>query len=352
MKNRFYSLLVGLGLLSGTAYGQPPRIVVQGAGAPQVFTTINAALAAAQPNDKVYLSGGTIISATQLVIDKPLHWIGAGINPTTTAVTGTTTLQTTSGDIVITTAASGSTFTGITFTSGGSQVYYGLTAADDDPQNMVFERCRFTSETVLGRDGVLGSSTTFEDCIFNHHIYGSDAGGTFNRCIFDYQSGTSSAVNSFSPLTISHCVFLNVQAFRNSGSAYMENSICTSTTSSIVYQSGGSTITNCIFSSLSVIGNSTGIIFTNNQIGVPAADIFVNELDGDHQFTDDLHMAVGSPGIGAANDATDAGIYGSGTPFKVGNLPFNAHAASAVIGASTNANSELPVNITVIAQPN
>jgi len=46
------------------------------------------------------------------------------------------------------------------------------------------------------------------------------------------------------------------------------------------------------------------------------------------------------------------GIYGSATPSKPGAAPFNPHFSSAVIGNSTNGNSELPVNITVIAQPN
>lgn len=350
MKNRIYTLLVGLCLLSGTAYGQPPRIVLQGAGAPQVFTTINAALAAAQPNDKLYFSGGTFSSPTQLVIDKPLHFIGAGINPDSTAVTGVTTLTTAAGDIVITTPAAGSTFTGMALSAAGSQIYFGLTTADDDPTGIVFYRCRFLSETVLGRNAGT-TQTTFEECIFNHHIYGSSTGGTFNRCILDYQTATSSAINSFSPLEISHCVFLGVQAFRNSGSAYMENSISVHG-GAAVYQSSNSTVTNCLFTHTSLVSNSSGVISTNNQFGVVAASIFVNQLDLDYQFSDDLHMAVGSPGIAWANDGTDAGIYGSGTPYKPGNVPYNPHSSAAIIGNSTNANSELPVNITVIAQPN
>jgi len=351
MKARISYFLLGMGLLAGSAQAQSPRIVVQGAGAPQVFSTINAALTAAQPNDKVYLSGGTHVSPAQLVIDKPLHFIGAGINPDSTAVTGITNLTTAAGDIIITTPAAGSTFTGIALSAAGAQIYYGLTTADDDPTDIVFTRCRFSSETVLGRNAG-STSTTFEECIFTHHIYGNNTGGMFNRCIFNYQTGTSSAVNSFFPLEISHCVFLNVRAFRNSSSAYMENSICTSTGASIIYQSSGSTITNCLFSTATAIGNSSGIIWTNNQISIPAASFFVNETDGIYQFSDDLHMAPGSPGIAWANDGSDAGIYGSGTPYKPDNVPYNPHSSAAFIGNSTNANSELPVNITVIAQPN
>jgi len=351
MKARISLFLIGIGLLAGSAKAQPPRIVVQGAGAPQVFSTVNAAIAAAQPNDKLYFSGGTFISPTELVIDKPLHFIGAGINPDSTAVTGVTTLTTASGDIVITTPASSSTFTGLVLSAAGAQIYYGLTIADDDPTGIVFERCRFVSQPVLGRSASGPANTTFEECIFNIHINGANTGGTFNRCIFDYQTGTSSAINSFFPLEISHCIFLGVQAFRNSDAAYMENSISVYGAAA-VYQSSGSTVTNCLLTHTALVSNSSGVISTNNQFGVVAANIFVNQLDLDYQFSDDLHMAVGSPGIAWANDGTDAGIYGSGTPYKPGNVPYNPHPSAAVIANSTNGNSELPVNITVIAQPN
>ncbi|MBK7945579.1 MAG: hypothetical protein IPJ85_09835 [Flavobacteriales bacterium] len=81
MKSRITLFLLGMGLLAGLTKAQPPRIVVQGAGAPQVFSSINAALAAAQPNDKVYLSGGAFHSASALLFDKTLHFFGAGIGP-------------------------------------------------------------------------------------------------------------------------------------------------------------------------------------------------------------------------------------------------------------------------------
>lgn len=350
MKNRISLLLLGMCLFAGAAKAQPPRIVVQGAGTPQVFSTINAALTAAQPNDKVYLSGGTHVSAAQLVIDKPLHFIGAGIHPDSTAVTGVTQLTTAAGNIVITTAASGSTFTGMTFSTPAGQMYYGLTTADDDPSGVIFTRCRFLSNPNLGRDNVGTGPTTFNECVFNIHIYGANKGGTFNRCIFDYQTDTSSAINSFSPLVVDHCVFLGVQAFRNSGGAQFKNSISVYS-SAAVYQSNSSVVSNCIFTGSTLFSNSTGTS-QNNQFNVNAASIFVNETDATYQFSDDLHMASGSPGIGWANDGTDAGLYGSATPYKPGNVPYNPHVSAASIANSTNGNSQLPVNIGVIAQPN
>jgi hypothetical protein len=353
MRSRALTLLTCAGLFSGMAHAQLQRIVLQGTGAPQVFTDINAAIAAAQNGDKLYLSGGLFTSATNITLDKELHLIGAGIHPDSTSVTATTTLSTSgTSDIIITSAASNSTFTGIVF-SPAQYLYYGTIDADDDPTGLLFQRCRFTSRTYTYREGSLnGTSTTFDECIFNHHIYGANGGAaTFTRCILDYQSGTSSAINNFGILSIDHCVFLNVQAFRNSSGATISNSICTDT-SYPVYQSNGVTFTNCLFSGTTYTGNSSGEVITNCTLNVPPASIFIDQTDVDYQFTDDMHLAPGSGGIGAANDGGDIGLYGSSSPYKPGNVPYNPHFRSAVIAPATNGNGDLPVNIRVSAQPN
>ena len=70
------------------------------------------------------------------------------------------------------------------------------------------------------------------------------------------------------------------------------------------------------------------------------------------RFSDDLHLLPGSPGVGAGSDGTDIGIYGTGSPWKPGNVPYNPHFRSANIAGATNPNGELPVNIRVAAQPN
>jgi hypothetical protein len=352
MRPRTLTLLTCAGLLSGMAQGQLQRIVLQGNGAPQVFTDINAAIAAAQAGDKLYLSGGLFTSATDIIIDKQLHLIGAGIHPDSTSVTATTTISTSgSSDFSVLTAASGSTFTGLVL-SPDQYITYGTSNTDDDPTGLLFQRCRFIARMYTYTDGTLnGSSTTFDECIFNHHIYGGNGTATFTRCVLDYQSGTSSAINSFGNLFIDHCVFLNVQAFRNSTGATISNSICTAGNYP-VYQSNNVTFTNCLFSGTTYTGNSSGEVITNCTLNVPAATLFINETDGDYQFTDDLHLTPGSGGVGAANDGTDIGIYGSSSPYKPGNVPYNPHFRSGSIAPATNANGDLPVNIRVAAQPN
>jgi hypothetical protein len=337
----------------GSIKAQLPRIVLQGSGDPLVFMDINAAITAAQPGDKLYLSGGLFTSTTDIIIDKELHLIGAGIHPDSTAVTATTTISTSgSTDFAILASASGSTFTGLVL-DPGAYITYGLSATDDDPTGLLFQRCRFTSRMYTYTESPGNtSSTTFDECVFNHHIYGGENGSaTFTRCILDYQSGTSSAINNFGILFIDHCVFLNVQAFRNTSGATISNSICTATNYP-VYQSNGVTFTNCLFSGTTYTGNSSDEIITNCPLNVPPADIFINQTDNDYQFSDDLHLAPASGGIGAATDGTDIGIYGSSSPYKPGAVPFNPHLRSATIAASTDENGDLPVNIRVVAQPN
>lgn len=342
--------LIAFGL-STHVQAQLQRIVVQGTGAPQVFTDINAALAAAQPNDKLYFSGGNFISATAFTIGMPLHLIGAGVHPDSTGVTSTTTLGTGAGDILITTGASGTTFTGITF-NAASDIQYGTSAADDDPTGIVFQRCRFLCHTYLDFDAASTSSTLYDECVFNHYVNGNDfVSATFTRCIFDYAIGTGSCINEVGNLFISHCVFLGHQAFRNSSGATIENSICTDANYP-VYQSNNVTFTNCLFSGTMYTGNSSGEVITNCQLNVPPASIFISETDNNYQFSDDLHLAPGSGGIGGADDGTDIGIYGSSSPYKPGNVPYNPHFRSAAIAPATDPNGDLPVNIRVAAQPN
>lgn len=353
MPTKTLTVILNALLLGSAAHAQMQRIVVQGSGAPQVFTEVSTAIAAAQNGDKLYFSGGTHLSPTSIIIDKELHLIGAGIHPDSTSTTSTTTLSTLSGSIHITTPASGSTFTGLVFSPAASDMQIGTSPADDDATGLLFERCRWVKNMVLSSGSQGGSSSTFNECIFDNVIvYGWNLGNgaEFDRCIF-YSNG-SWGIHNVAPLTVDHCVFLNSRVCRDSPGAIVGNSISTSANDGQFYQSGGSTITNCIFTNGDPTANSNagGFVFTDNQVGVPLSPLFVSEVDGVFQFTDNLEMEVGSPGIGAADDGTDAGIHGSSTPYKLGAVPYNPHFRSATIAPATDANGDLPVSIRVAAQ--
>ena len=345
-------LSIAAALLAVASFAQMQRIVLQGGGTPQVFTSINDALAAAQPNDKLYFSGGSFASPAELVIGMPLHFVGAGIHPDSTEVTSTTTITTEVGYIRFTTGASGSTFTGIRFDPQG-YLQYGTSEADDDPTGMVFQRCEFEPGHLLqAAPAGATSSTLYDECIFRSFITGqAGTTATFTRCIFEGTNNASIGNFDTGGLLVSHCVFLDGVAISGCLDAIAENCVFTNATYPI-YQCNNVMVTNCLVTSNELTGNSSGEISVNNQFGVPAANIFVNETDNNYQFTDDLHLAPGSTGIGGADDGTDIGIYGSSSPCKPGNVPYNPHYRAASIATTTNPNGELPVNIRVAAQTN
>lgn len=353
MRTKIFTLLTGVSLLGGSVHAQLQRIVLQGNGDPQVFTSIHVALAAAQPNDRLYFSGGTFGDST-ITITIPLHFIGAGIGPDSSAVTGTTTLATANNsgdDIVITTGASGSTFTGIRFNPDG-YFYHGHDGTDDDPTGLVFQRCVFDKRVYMTWDETTASSSsTYEECIFHSLLVGGDGvNATLSKCILDYQAGTGAEVTEFGTggLTMRHCICLGTR-IGNSANCVVENSIFTRT-SAPFWQSNGATLTNNLLVSPILVSNMSPGAASGNVLGVNEADIFINEDNTDFEWSDDVHLQDTSVGVGMASDGTDVGIYGSSTPWKEGSAPFNPHFRSATIAPATNGNGDLPVNIRVAAQ--
>lgn len=354
--------MAALVLLVNSAMGQLPRIVVQGSGAPQVFTDLTAAIAAAQANDALYLSGGSFPYTGGLVLDKPLRFIGAGIDPDSTQVTSTTTLfmTNTNAPLVITTAASGSSFTGIRFASSftGSNLFmirYGTSNADDLPTEIVFKRCELHGRVQLAfNSNSAGSSetTVFEECIFRLSLVGHNRGAVVSRCVFDASLVGLYNIEFFSGggLLVENCTFLGA-IMANCNGATVRNTISTST-NYICIGCNGATFTNNVVAAPIVAMSSSGVTQANNIVGADPSTFFVSESDDIFQFSDDLHMAPGSPGTGHGTDGSDVGIFGSSTPFKPGSVPYNPHFRSAVIAPATTANGDLPVNIRVAAQTN
>lgn len=366
--DRTLSLIAGLALAAAT-YAQLPRIVVQGSGVPQVFTELTAAIAAAQPNDVLYCSAGSFTYTGGLEIDKPLHFIGAGIHPDSTAATGTTTFYR-GGNVEplrLLQSASGSTFTGIYFDNNGDgnsnfvMIEYGSEAANDQVGNILFQRCRFRTSTFnLAYDhgatnpgpAMPGLVTTFDECIISAALYVGNRGVVATRCIFD-QAGTIS-FNNAGLTTVDHCVFLGSR-LGDCYTAQVSNSIFTGNNhgnfSFFCGNCGGATVTNVLngFDYWAYTGNSTMTLVNSQQITDPST-LFVSESNNQYEFPDNLHLAPGSPALGYANDGTDAGIYGSSSPYKPGGVPYNPHFLQSTIAPATNSNGALPVNIKVAAQ--
>ncbi len=349
MKRRIITLSIATGLIAMSASAQLPRIVVQGTGDPTVHTDLVAAMAAAQPDDKLYLSGGTFLVNGNLLIDKRLHFIGAGIHPDSAFVTATTTVYIGgNGSLVLTTACSGSTFTGIAFNPEG-ETYYGTSVDDDDPTGLIFQRCEFIrGEINMNGWGGSTGSATFDECIMhrtgtNQNITGGLGPVVMTRCILNHKT-----LSGFSRLLMKNCVIFNARV-QNSGNCIVQNCAFTYNGAPL-WQVGGVQITNCLVRGASMFSNSSTSSETNNIYNVPIESFFVSETDDWYHFYDDLHLNAASGGIGAGNDGTDIGLYGTHAPYKPGSAPYNPHYQQSAIDPATNWNGELPVQIRTAAQ--
>lgn len=346
MRTRILTLLTGAGLLAGNTNAQLQRIVLQGSGPAQVFMDLTAAVAAAQPNDKLYISGGVFTMTGNLVVDKPLHFIGAGISPDSSSVTNTTSISPT-GAVQVLTAASGSSFTGIRFLN---TMQYGDGVANFSPTGIVFQRCEFVSYAHLNA----GSTTIIDECVFRFRFYGYDGEATVTRSIFTYGgNATHAPISAFGTggLTMDHCTVL-LGRVTNSPNCSVSNCVFTRTSSEPFYQSNGAIITNNLIAHPNIGGNMTPGATSGNVLGAVVADMFVDEPNGTFDWTDDVNLQPTSIGVGMATDGTDVGIYGTNSPYKPGGVPYNPHFRSAAIAPATNGNGDLPVNIRVAAQPN
>jgi hypothetical protein len=101
---------------------------------------------------------------------------------------------------------------------------------------------------------------------------------------------------------------------------------------------------------------------SNNIINVGSANIYTDISHSTNIYTfsydNDYHLKTGSTGTaqdgttgvsieGAATDGTNAGIYGTTTPYKI--IPYYPHINTAVI-ATEATNDKLGVNINAEAQ--
>jgi hypothetical protein len=359
MTTKIFSTCCAAILITTTAFAQQPRIVVQGGGLPQVFTDFAEAVAAAQADDRLYFSGGTFPYTGGLVIDKPLHFIGAGIIPDSAQTTGVTTLNAinTNAPLYVLTEASGSTFTGVRFTSqwdnssNTTSVQFGTSTDNDAPTGIVFQRCWFQRHLVLGAPGTVAAitNTILDECVVLGWLVGESRTATVTRCIVAPGFNAVAIVSFFAGgLLVENSVVLGT--IQNTPGATVRNSFIRTSGGYATYNCSNCVLEHNITPNPTIASSAPGAVLVNNLINVDPATVFVSEDNGFYEVTDDLHMAAGSPGIAFSTDGTDLGIHGTSAPYKPGGVPYNPHFRGATIAPATNPNGELPVNIRVAAQ--
>lgn len=340
----------------GTIQAQQQRIVVDHNGNAQVFLDLQSAVTAALPNSELYLSGGSFLLPTGFALSKTLHFIGAGINPDSTNTTGATiiTAPDQSTWVRLSSAASGSSFTGIVFNMQTNvSVTLGVSNVDQTVQSVEFRRCVFHEMVNLGVAEPSFGSAQFTECIFHAQLNGYGSSAVVTRSIFDWVPSTSTGtINIFRPsgLNMNNCVILGGWV-ANTENATIQNCVFTRQNGAPFWQGSTTTFNNCLIGWENLFHNDPTVSGTGNIFNQGPDSFFVSEGDGKFQFSDDLHLLVSSPGNNAGTDGTDIGIYGTNSPFKPGSVPHTPHFSAVGIAGGTNAAGNLPVQVKVAVQP-
>lgn len=295
------------------------RTVSNYAPVPAQYTNINAAITAANPGDTIYVHGSPTTYPTTTVT-KRIVLIGAGYNPKNDFPYVSQVFQ----QILIYLAANGSSFIGIS----SSDIIHAVGAATDTIRDLTFKNCRlYQGQFSIGGKNYM--NILIENCIFSDNtLYFTSGSATvqlglvIRNCIF---SNTVVQVESNS--IVDHCIFIGgnttYRAFTNSASSTFSNNIFHSRTISAV------DATNCIFNNNLTFNCSTNILplagnsGTGNITNLDPLFVSYPALPTNIAFTHNYRLQATSPGINAATDGTDLGVYGGNFLFSMtGEPPF------------------------------
>lgn len=317
-------------------------IVLHHNSTPSFFTTLGDAVNSASSGDTIYLPGGQMQIGT-LTIDKKLHIIGAGYRNDSSMATGRTYLD---GIIILITGADSSSLEGFYLTN---YISLGTAPSNQAVDNLKFSRLNvslfslgFTSENKQAENCMI------TECVIRIALYGYGVQNLLvEKCIVGVADCSSSfLINSCDESIIKNCIFLygspgNYLFSSDSNCVYLNNVIFTNATT--VYELNG-------------FNNSWEYNLCNKPISAPLEDssyenvsnLFEDYVCGNAFEDHDFHLADPTNYFG--NDATQVGIYGTLQPFKDGAFPGNPHISYKNIGAGTDANGNLQINIKVEAQ--
>ncbi len=348
MKKIIILPLLFLGLIG---WGQA-QFIVQNGTKTEVYNNINTAITNAVAGDTLYLPGGGF-TITNPNIDKTLHWVGHGHYPDSTQATMQTRIT---SALNFTGNCDNSSFEGIFFTSTLS-----FGSATDEAINIVIKRCRLLNSLNMRASTTGNPDLNFHisECVTSNLYanYGSN-------CLIE-KSLIFGPVHYFVQALFSHNAF-NVT---NSNRVVYVCTNCVLNDNVFshewgLYNSFSNTYNNNIFQSiLPFTPPSDSNSGSNNIINVGSSNIFTDISNSANIYTfsydNDYHLKSGSTGTtqdgsttgvsieGAATDGTDAGIYGTTTPYKI--VPNYPHINTAVI-ATQATNNQLEVNINAEAQ--
>ena len=344
-----YLVLIASLIYSG-GYSQN-LITVEHSGASTFYQSLDSALAHSVNGDNVYLPGASYNIGT-LNIEKGIHITGAGCNFDSTLATGATIFL---GTLKINTGSDNGSLEGI-YING--DIYFGTNSGNQEIHNYSVRRC-YMNNLNLSFDGV--SQTASSNLFISENIIKGNISGGNAQNVEVSKSILENTINNFN----GNAVFSNNILLRNACGDHVINNV-----NAVTFQNNISLLTFCSYwGSYFLMGSGTGNSFINNSFicdnPIPAGNInngnifkintdslFINQTGNIYNIKHNYHLKSECKGKNSGTDRTDVGIYGTASPAKDGQTPFNPHIQTKTIPSSTNAEGNLNINIKVKAQEN
>ena len=317
--------------VSLAVHAQQITVVTQ-YGITSLFTDLNLAIQSAQAGSAIYLSGGGFQVNDTTKITKKLTIIGIGHRPDNDNADGNTNV---SGNFFFNGGSDGSAVMGL-WLSGNVNVG----TADAAVNNFLLRYCNVNSVQV-------GNSNCQGVLVNQNYLRNMSSGGNSpvlfsNNILFSIYYLNGGVIN--------HNVIRERIGDSTSGwgkSAQGEVINC-EIKNNICFYTDYWWTTNCTFDSNMALPGVGGVGDNSIAVGNDWENVFEGNYSGVNP-NDNYALKAGAPGKNAATDGTDVGIYG-GAGFSDTALPPGPRIVSKKIAEQTDANGNLPVEITVSVQ--
>ncbi|WP_421920648.1 hypothetical protein [Marinifilum sp.] len=316
------------------------KVLLQHAGTPSLHTTISDAISAAVANDTIYIPGFTYNES--ITIDKKLTIIGAGHYQDSTSASGMTQIK---GSINFNTGCDQTKVEGVYLSSSVNT------------SSQTINEIKLIRSRIGGLVSLTGTidGFTISECVLIGGI-NSTSNGTATNILVENSIVQGNIRYFRNTSKVQHCVLL----VKNSGSSTAGHNFYScegmNINSNVILDQYASIPNTCTFTNnLFRVNYAThmDVDDTNNIFDQDITSIFEHlETDQEYKFHfgNDYHLQSSSPGVGAASDGTNIGIYGSAIPYKASAVPSNPHFFKVNIATENDADGKLSVELGVQAQ--
>lgn len=315
------------------------KVLLQHAGTPSLHNSISAAITAAVANDTIYVPGSAYNE--NITIGKQLTIYGTGHYADSTAAPGMCRMY---GNINFYTGSDGTKIEGL-YISGSIGMASGQTV-----NGISISRCRI--------DGGISMAGTIDGVIISESVVlgtiSSTANGTANNILIEKSVLQGNIVAFRNTSQISHCILLSNSSSTSINYHYFYDCEGIEINSNVILDYRCNFPNTCTFKN-NLFFNTFTLTYPNenNIVGQAPAEIFEHLETGKEyifDFANNYHLKSISPGIGAALDGTNIGIYGTLHPCKASAVPSNPHFYKVDIASENDVTGKLNVKLGVQAQ--